>query len=55
MKLGGRMSISEYFADLTLKKQVAVTSLIETQVIVADFILVSLRPFDRRSNSDVRA
>jgi len=39
--LEGQISVSRYFADLTLKKQIAVTALFDYQVIVADFILVS--------------
>ena len=39
--LDGRISASDYFADLTLKKQIIVTSLAELQIVVADFILVS--------------
>ena len=37
------MTVSEYFADTTLKKQVAVTAaLFDFQVIVVDFVLVSV-------------
>jgi len=36
----GRLSVTKYFADLTMKKQIAATALFEFQVIVADFILV---------------
>jgi len=39
--LEGRIPVSKYFANITLKKQIAVTALFEFQVIVADFILVS--------------
>lgn len=41
MSLEGLIPVSLYFADLTRKKQIAVTALFEFQVIVADFILVS--------------
>ena len=41
MVLEGRIPLSSYFADITLKKQLAVSALIEVQIIVADFILVS--------------
>ena len=40
--LEGQIPLSEYFADITLGKQIIVTALFESQVIVADFILVSL-------------
>ena len=39
--LEGRIPLSKYFANITLKKQIIVTALFESQVIVADFILVS--------------
>lgn len=39
--LEGRVPISKYFANITLKKQIAATALFEFQVIVADFVLVS--------------
>ena len=41
MDLGGQVPVSEYFADMTLKKQLAVSVLFQFQVAVADFILVS--------------
>lgn len=41
MSLEGRIPVSLYFADLTRKKQIAVTALFEFQIIAADFILVS--------------
>lgn len=41
----GRVPLSKYFANITLKKQITVTALFESQVIVADFILVSLSSF----------
>lgn len=41
MVLEGRITVSEYFADVTLKKQTAVSTLLQFQVLVADFILVS--------------
>jgi len=40
--LEGRIPLSKYFANITLKKQIVVTALFECQVIVADFILVRL-------------
>ena len=41
VRLGGRVPISAYFADLTQKRQIVVASFTEFEVIVADFILVS--------------
>ena len=42
MDLEGRLSLNRYFADITMKKEIANTALFEFQVIVADFILVSV-------------
>ena len=39
--LEGRISVSGYFADMALKKQVVVSALFQCQIIVADCILVS--------------
>ena len=39
--LEGQVPLSKYFADITLKKQIVVTGLLEFHVIVADLILVS--------------
>ena len=39
--LEGRISMSGYFADMALKKQVVVSALFQCQIIVADCILVS--------------
>ena len=41
MDLGGQIPVSDYFADITLKKQVIATALFEFQVIIVDLILVS--------------
>ena len=41
MDLEGQISLSRYFADVTMKKQIAVTALLECEVIVVDFVLVS--------------
>jgi len=40
--LEGRISLTKYFADVTLKKQIAVTALFEYQMIIVDFVLVSV-------------
>ena len=42
MSLGGKVPLSAYFADLPRKKQIAATAFFEFEVLVADFVLVSV-------------